>query len=154
MTQRSRRFQALVISIASGNAFWLFLDDGNIEATNNRRERELRRLVLGRKNWLFTWLDAGAERTANILTIIATAIAHEIDPRAYPIVTKLIVRGWPRTHIRDLLPDRILAAHPIPSSTSGSRPCCRPPSSRRRSRPDLRRRPAAAPWSRSSPPRR
>jgi transposase len=27
----------------------LFLDDGNIEATNNRRERELRRLVLGRK---------------------------------------------------------------------------------------------------------
>jgi hypothetical protein len=24
------------------------LDDGNIEATNNRRERELRRLVLGR----------------------------------------------------------------------------------------------------------
>jgi transposase len=27
----------------------LFLDDGNIDATNNRRERELRRLVLGRK---------------------------------------------------------------------------------------------------------
>jgi hypothetical protein len=26
----------------------LFLDDGNIEATNNRRQRELRRLVLGR----------------------------------------------------------------------------------------------------------
>jgi hypothetical protein len=35
----------------------LFLDDGNIEATNNRRERELRRLILGRKSWLFTWLD-------------------------------------------------------------------------------------------------
>jgi transposase len=35
----------------------LFLDDGNIELTNNRREREIRRLVLGRKNWLFTWLD-------------------------------------------------------------------------------------------------
>ncbi len=34
----------------------LFLDDGNIELTNNRRERELRRLVLGRRNWLFTWL--------------------------------------------------------------------------------------------------
>jgi hypothetical protein len=26
----------------------LFLEDGHIEATNNRRERELRRLVLGR----------------------------------------------------------------------------------------------------------
>ena len=91
----------------------LFLDDGNIEATNNRRERELRRLVLGRKNWLFTWLDAGGERTANILTIVATAIAHDVNPRAYlHLVAKLIVNGWPRAHIRDLLPDRILAAHP------------------------------------------
>jgi hypothetical protein len=41
-------------------------------------EREIRRLVLGRKNWLFTWLDVGGERTAAILTIIATCIAHEI----------------------------------------------------------------------------
>src|ERR1700733_772778 len=54
----------------------LFLDDGNIEATNNRRERELRRLVLGRKNWLFTWLDLGGERTGAILSTIATCIAH------------------------------------------------------------------------------
>jgi hypothetical protein len=91
----------------------LFLDDGNIEATNNRRERELRRLVLGRRNWLFTWLDDGGERTANILTIIATAIAHDVNPRAYlHLVTKLIVNGWPQAHVRDLLPDRILAAHP------------------------------------------
>lgn len=40
----------------------LFLDDGNLDATNNRRERELRRLIVGRKNWLFTWLDVGGER--------------------------------------------------------------------------------------------
>jgi transposase len=91
----------------------LFLDDGNIEATNNRRERELRRLVLGRRNWLFTWLDDGGERTANILTIIATAIAHDVNPRAYlHLVTRLILNGWPQAHVRDLLPDRILAAHP------------------------------------------
>jgi len=91
----------------------LFLDDGNIEATNNRRERELRRLILGRKNWLFTWLDLGAERTAAILTIIATCIAHHVNPRAYlHLVTQLIVKGWPQAKLRDLLPDRMLAAHP------------------------------------------
>jgi transposase len=91
----------------------LFLDDGNIELTNNRREREIRRLVLGRKNWLFTWLDVGGERTAAILTIIATCIAHEINPRAYlHLVTKLIVNGWAQARVRDLLPDRILAEHP------------------------------------------
>jgi transposase len=61
----------------------LFLEDGNIELTNNRRERELRRLVLGRRNWLFTWLDLGGARTATILTILGTCIAHDVNPRAY-----------------------------------------------------------------------
>jgi transposase len=91
----------------------LFLDDGNLEITNNRRERELRRLVLGRKNWLFTWLDEGGERTAAILSIIASCIAHEVEPRAYlHRVTSMIVHGWPQAQLRDLLPDRMLAAHP------------------------------------------
>ena len=91
----------------------LFLEDGNIELTNNRRERELRRLVLGRKNWLFTWLDSGAERAAAILSIVATCIAHDVNPRAYlHIVTKLIVNGWPQKKLRELLPDRVLSAHP------------------------------------------
>jgi len=91
----------------------LFLEDGNIEATNNRRERELRRLVLGRRNWLFTWLDEGGERTGDILSIIATCIAHDINPRAYlHRVVQCIVHGWPHAKLRDLLPDRMLAAYP------------------------------------------
>jgi transposase len=91
----------------------LFLDDGRIEATNNRRERELRRLIIGRKNWLFTWLDVGGERTATALSIVATCIAHDVNPRAYlHLVTRLIVQGWPQQRLRDLLPDRILAEHP------------------------------------------
>jgi len=39
--------------------------------------------VLGRRNWLFTWLDEGGERTGDILSIIATCIAHDVNPRAY-----------------------------------------------------------------------
>lgn len=90
----------------------LFLEDGNIEITNNRRERELRRLCLGRKNWLFTWRDVGGKRTAAILSIIATCIAHDVNPRAYlHLVTKLIVHGFPQKNLRDLLPDRMLATH-------------------------------------------
>ena len=86
---------------------------GYLQASHNRRERELRRLVLGRRNWLFTWLDEGGERTAAILTILATCIAHDVNPRAYlHIVTGHIVRGWPNSRLRDLLPDRIVAEHP------------------------------------------
>jgi transposase len=90
-----------------------FLEDGNIELTNNRRERELRGLVLGRKNWLFAWGDVGGERTCAILTIVATCLAHQVDPRAYlHRVAKRIVDGWPQSKLRELLPDRMLAAHP------------------------------------------
>ena len=91
----------------------LFLDDGGIELTNNRRERELRRLVLGRRNWLFAWEDLGGERAASILTILASCIAHRVNPRPYlHLIVKLIIEGWPQSKLRELLPDQILVAHP------------------------------------------
>jgi transposase len=91
----------------------LFLEDGNVELTNNRRERELRRLVLGRGNWLFVWGDLGGERTSWVLTTVGTAIAHDVNPRAYlHAVTRLLLDGWPQPRIDELLPDRIVEAHP------------------------------------------
>jgi transposase len=91
----------------------LFMTDGRIELTNNRVERELRSLVLGRKNWLFAYGDLGGQRTATILTILGTCIAHGINPRAYlHLVTRLIVNRWPRARFQELLPDRIAGPHP------------------------------------------
>lgn len=88
----------------------LFLEDGNIPLTNNRRERELRKLVLGRRNWLFTWGDEGGERIANILTIVSTCIAHGINPREYlVVVTQALLQG---RNVDELLPDRIAVSHP------------------------------------------
>jgi len=93
--------------------------DGRRDATHSARERETRHgqnetgLVLGRRNWLFTWLDEGGERTGDILSIIATCIAHDVNPRAYlHRVVHCIVHGWPQAKLRDLLPDRMLAEHP------------------------------------------
>jgi transposase len=91
----------------------LFLGDGRIELTNNRVERELRALVLGRKNWLFATGDLGGKRTATILTLIGTCVAQRVNPRAYlHVVTKLLVHGWPMARRRELLPDRLADRHP------------------------------------------
>ena len=90
----------------------LFLEDGRIELTNNHVEREIRRLVLGRKNWLFVEGDLNGERAASILTIVATCIAQGINPRAYiHLVTKLIVEKWPRARYEELLPSALAAQH-------------------------------------------
>jgi transposase len=88
----------------------LFLEDGNIPLTNNRRERELRKLVLGRRNWLFTWKDDGGERIANILTIVSTCIAHGINPREYLVVVTEALLS--KRDVVELLPDRIAISHP------------------------------------------
>jgi hypothetical protein len=70
-------------------------------------------LVLGRRNWLFAWEDLGGERTARILTIVGTCVAHGINPRAYlHLVTNLIINRWPQAKLRDLLPDRLAVTHP------------------------------------------
>jgi transposase len=91
----------------------LFMEDGRIELTNNRVERELRSLVVGRKNWLFAYGDLGGARAATILTILGTCIAHRVNPRAYlHTITKLILQGWPNARLGELLPDRIVEAHP------------------------------------------
>ena len=91
----------------------LFLEDGRIELTNNRVERELRSLVIGRKNWLFAYGDLGGRRAAQILTIIGSCIAHQVNPRAYlHTVIRLIINGFPNHRLRELLPDRITEAHP------------------------------------------
>jgi transposase len=91
----------------------LFLRDGNVELTNNRVERELRKLVLGRRNWLFTWEDLGGERTASVLTIVATCVSYGVNPRAYlHLVTALIINRWPQAKLRQLLPDCLAIAHP------------------------------------------
>jgi len=99
----------------------LFLTDGQIELTNNRVERELRKLVLGRRNWLFTWEDLDGERTAAILTIVATCASYGVNPRAYlHLATKLIINRWPQANLRDPLPDRLALAHPNLLLTDGA----------------------------------
>jgi transposase len=91
----------------------LFLENGKIDLTNNRVEREIRALVLGRKNWLFAWEDMGGRRAATILSILGTCIAQHVNPRAYlHLVTKLILDGWSQAELRDLLPDRLARTRP------------------------------------------
>jgi hypothetical protein len=50
---------------------------------------------------------------ADILSIVATCIAHDVNPRAYlHKVVHCIVHGWPHANLRELLPDRMLFPNP------------------------------------------
>lgn len=64
-------------------ALQVFLRDERVPIDNNRVENAIRPLALGRKNWLFAATSSGADASANIYSLIQTAVANGIEPQAY-----------------------------------------------------------------------
>jgi transposase len=60
-----------------------FLDHGAASLSNNRIENHVRPFAIGRKNWLFADTTKGADASAILYTVIATAKANGLSVRAY-----------------------------------------------------------------------
>lgn len=60
-----------------------FLENGEIELSNNRAERAIKPFVIGRKNWLFNKSPHGAAASAIIYSIVETAKANHLSPFHY-----------------------------------------------------------------------
>lgn len=60
-----------------------FLEDGRLEIDNNRSERAIKPVVIGRKNWLFSNTPQGARASAMIYSIVETALANKLNPYYY-----------------------------------------------------------------------
>ena len=61
----------------------VFLSDGAIPIDNNETENELRRLTIGRKNWLFVGSEAGGSTAASMYSLVSSAARHHLDVWAY-----------------------------------------------------------------------
>lgn len=86
-----------------------FYDDGRLKLDNNASERELRRIAVGRKNWLFVGSDDHAQAAGNLMTLIASARLHGLDPEAYLRDVFRVLPYWPRGRFLDLCPRDWLA---------------------------------------------
>jgi transposase len=64
-------------------SFREFLRNGEIPIHNNGCERELRRMVKGRMNWLFHGSEEHAGSAARLLSLVASAELHGLDPELY-----------------------------------------------------------------------
>ena len=85
-------------------AFTGSLEDGRICLSNNAAERALRSIALGRKSWLFAGSDRCGQRTAFILSLIATAMLNDIDPQAWLADVLSRIAEIPQSQLADLLP--------------------------------------------------
>jgi len=81
-----------------------FLEDGRLKLDNNASERALRRIAVGRKNWLFVGSDDHAVSTANLLSMIASAKLHDLDPEEYLRDLFRVLPHWPEDRYLELAP--------------------------------------------------
>jgi len=88
-----------------------FVDDASIPIDNNDCEQLMKRVAVGRKNWLFKGSLAAGERAANLMTIIASAVRNDLDVGAYlSDVLQRTLNG--ETHWERLAPHAWRAEHP------------------------------------------
>jgi hypothetical protein len=81
------------------------LADGRLPLDNTRSERSLRKIVVGRKNWMFYGSDSHAESAAAIFTLVATCRLHSVDPQQYLDEVLRILPFWPRERYLELAPN-------------------------------------------------
>ena len=60
-----------------------FLRDGQLPLSNNRTEQAIKKVVIGRKNFLFAVSPAGARALANLYGLVETAQANGVEPWRY-----------------------------------------------------------------------
>jgi transposase len=84
----------------------VFCSDGAVPIDNNVSEREMKRVVLNRKNSLFVGNPRGGRTAAILASLTSTCRRHDVDPQLY--LTQLLM-NLPQAKVSDLpdwLPDQ------------------------------------------------
>ncbi len=102
--QRGALRSALGYTVRQANALRAFLGDGRLRLDNNLSERELRKVVRIRDAALFAGSDEHAEAAGHLLSLIASARLHDLDPEAYLRDLIRVVPHWPRDRFLELAP--------------------------------------------------
>ncbi|MFN0134569.1 MAG: IS66 family transposase [Phycisphaerae bacterium] len=86
-------------------ALHVYTTQGFLAIDNNAAERALKRVALGRKNWLFAGHDAAAENHARLWSLIASAERHAVDPQRYLTSVLAKLGATPQEELAQFLPD-------------------------------------------------
>jgi transposase len=101
---RSLATKALGYAINQEKELMRVLDDGRLPLDNTRSERSLRKIVVGRKNWIFYGSDTHAEAAAAVFSVIASCRLHGIDPHQYLDEVLRVLPYWPKERYLELAP--------------------------------------------------
>lgn len=75
--------QAVAYLLKNWLALTRYLEDGDLSIDNNRTERSLRGIAIGRRNWTFLGSDRGGRTMAILRSFVSSCELNKIDPFAW-----------------------------------------------------------------------
>ena len=102
---RSPMATAITYARNQWNALCTYATQGFLNIDNNASERALKRVAIGRKNWLFAGNDAAAENHARLWSLIASCERHAVDPQRYLTSVLAKIGTTPAQDLQQFLPD-------------------------------------------------
>src|SRR5271165_2403089 len=89
----------------------VFCSDGAVPIDNNVSEREMKRVVLNRKNSLFVGNPRGGRTAAILASLTSTCRRHDLDPQLYLTQLLMNLPTWPQRDLDAWLPDKWKLRH-------------------------------------------
>jgi hypothetical protein len=108
---RSDAGKAVAYALANWEALTRYTADGDLPIDNNRTERSLRGISIGRKNWLFVGSDRGGKTAAILRSFVSTCELVKVDPFAWFQDVLSRIGEQSLQALDELLPHSWAAAH-------------------------------------------
>ena len=89
----------------------VFCSDGAVPIDNNVSEREMKRIILNRKNSLFVGNPRGGRTAAILASLTSTCRRHELDPQLYLTQLLMNLPQAKMSELSDWLPDQWKIRH-------------------------------------------
>lgn len=96
--------RAISYALSNWQSLIVYIKDGHLEIDNNRSERCIKGVVLGRKNYMFMGSVTGGRAAAVIYSLIETCKQNDVDPIAYLADVLARIPTHPNKRIHELLP--------------------------------------------------
>jgi transposase len=120
---RSPMAGAITYTLNQWEALCRYTEQGFLAIDNNAAERALKRVAIGRKNWLFAGNDRAGGTAATLYSLIASAERHGLDPQRYLTGVLAHIASTPVSQVGRFLPDRWKAdAWFTPTTSPGCSP--------------------------------
>jgi transposase len=101
---KSPEGRAVRYTLKNWAALTRFCEDGDLEIDNNRTERALRGVAVGRNNWVFFGSDRGGKTAAVLRSFVASCQRTGVDPFAWFKDVLSRIAAHPISRLAELLP--------------------------------------------------